>query len=67
MDEASIIGIDLAKHVFQLHGMGLTDRWHSAASFSDGRFSRSWRGDRVASWRWRPARRRITGAGRSEN
>ena len=22
MDEASIIGIDLAKHVFQLHGMG---------------------------------------------
>ena len=32
MDQASIIGIDLAKHSFQVHGARQTDPSHSAKS-----------------------------------
>jgi hypothetical protein len=63
MEKATIIGIDLAKRVFQVHGATqdgrpVFRRKVSRAQFLGFLASRP-------SWRWKPARRRMVGDGRS--
>ena len=66
MKEVSIVGVDLAKRVFQLHGAAADGSVVFRKKLSRGRSScRFWRASRPAPWPWRPARRRTTGAARS--
>ena len=67
MSEISIIGLDLAKQVFQVHGADRPGVASCASSSSGARFCRSSPGLRPASWRWRPAARPITGRARSQS
>jgi hypothetical protein len=64
MSEATIIGIDLAKRVFQLHGPATTGPWHFARSFHVVSCLRLFRSIQVALSPWKLARRRTDGAAR---
>ena len=61
MKEVSIIGVDLAKNVFQLHGAAADGTVLFHKSCRDRSSSDSWRSIRSASSRWRPVAARIIG------
>ena len=63
MGEVTTIGLDLAKQVFQVHGVDAKERRFCASSFGVRRFWRS-SVDYLLVWlAWRRARPRTTGAG----
>ena len=59
------IGLDLAKNVFQVHGVDAKGEIVVARKLRRGAVLRFSAGCRHAWWRWRPARRRIIGAASS--
>ena len=65
MNEVSIVGVDLAKRVFQLHGSRadgtVVFRKSNPRPGPDGSY-----GCPNALWRWKPARQPISGRVRSE-
>ena len=61
MKEVSIIGVDLAKNVFQLHGAAADGTVVFRKKLSRPQFSASCRGIRVVSSRWRHAAGPFTG------
>ena len=63
MGEVTTIGLDLAKHVFQVHGVDAEERRFCASSFGVRRFWRSSVDCRPVWLAWRRARRRTTGGG----
>ena len=63
MNEITTIGLDLAKHVFQVHGVDAEGRRFCASSFGGRRCWRSSVDCRAVWWGWRRVRRRITGRG----
>lgn len=62
MGEITTIGVDLAKSVFQLHGVTAMGRSRCAGSCDEVGSSSSSAGCRRAWSAWRPAPARITGA-----
>lgn len=50
MVEISMIGVDLAKHVFQLHGARLTGGWCSGGGRGGSSCWRSSRRSRLVTW-----------------
>lgn len=64
MKEVSIIGVGLAKQVFQLHGATVEGELCSAGSCRASSSSLSCRRNLSAAWRWRHARPHITGGER---
>ena len=61
MGEVTTIGLDLATHVFQVHGVDAEERRFCASSFGVRRFWRSSVDCRPVWLTWRRARRRTTG------
>ncbi len=57
------IGLDLAKHVFQVPQLPLMERCLSGASFAAPRSGTSLPSSRPASLGWKPAQAPITGPG----
>ena len=59
--QITTIGLDLAKHWFQVHGVDAAGKPSSNAGCAEPKsssFSKAWS---PASWAWKPARRRIIG------
>jgi len=65
MGEVSIIGIDLAKNVFQLHGMMANGSVAFRRKLSRSRLLPFLLNIRFALWRWKLVRALTTGAARS--
>jgi hypothetical protein len=65
MEKATIIGIDLAKRVFQVHAAAKDGRPVLRKKVSRHSCSACWLSSRAPSWRWKRARRRMSGDGRS--
>ena len=42
MNQVSTVGLDLAKYIFQLHGLTVRARWSFARSCAAASFWRSW-------------------------
>ena len=61
MEKATIIGVDLAKHVFQVHGACANGSVYSERKFPGLSFSPSWHRSRDVWWRWRPVPARMIG------
>jgi len=66
MDQIRIVGLDLAKRVFQVHGAGANGRVLFRKKLSRGQLLPFFATSGRASLQWRPARRRIIGLARSE-
>jgi hypothetical protein len=56
MPQVAIIGVDLAKRVFQLHGAAADGSVLFRKKLTRERFCRFSHRSHLASWRWRPAR-----------
>ncbi|ESY46336.1 hypothetical protein X744_29680 [Mesorhizobium sp. LNJC372A00] len=67
MNHTIIIAVDLAKNVFQLHGMRADGSVAFLRRYRGPSSSRSWLNIRPVLSRWKPAPARITGDGRSGN
>jgi hypothetical protein len=65
MGNVSIIGLDLAKNVFQAHGADASGAVVFRKKLRRAQVWNSLRLSRRAPWRWRPAEDRISGGGRS--
>jgi hypothetical protein len=63
MDEVSVIGLDLAKHVFQVHGADALGRVVIPKQLRRVRCWSSLVGSPGAWWRWRLVRARTSGGG----
>ena len=63
MNEITTIGLDLAKHVFQVHGVDAAGATVLRKQFGGRRFWRSSVDCRAVWWGWRRVRRRTTGRG----
>ena len=63
-EESSIIGVDLAKNVFQVHGAAGDGTVLFRKKLTGCSSSASWRSNRPACWRWRRVVARITGRAR---
>lgn len=66
MSEVTIVGVDLAKRVFQPHGARSDESIGFRKKLSRNRRLAFLDPLPPASWRWRPARQHISGAGRSK-
>jgi hypothetical protein len=64
MEKVTIIGVDLAKNVFQLHGAAADGSVVFRKKLSRLQFCQSWRASRHVSWRWRRAPAPIIGLAR---
>lgn len=67
MNEVSIIGLDLAKNVFQAHGAGVDGTVVFRRKLSRAQLLKFMSGQPPALWRWRHARVPIFGVGQLEN
>lgn len=65
MQEITIVGLDLAKRVFQVHGANADGGVAFLQKLSRGQLLAFLQGCRAVSLPWGPARRPITGRGRS--
>ena len=65
MEEISIIGVDIAKHVFQVHGARADGSVAFSKKLSRASCFRFWHYGRDAWWRWKLVRAPITEDGRS--
>lgn len=65
MEEVSIIGLDLTKNIFQLHGARPDDRWASGEHCHAESSCRSLRQYRAVGSRWKLAQARTIGLGKS--
>jgi transposase len=66
MEQATTIGLDIAKHVFQLHGADGAGHVLFRKRITRARsFSVSYQRKPGASWRWKPVLVRTTGRVRS--
>ena len=63
MGQASTIGLDIAKWVFQAHGADATGRVVFRKCLARARCSSFSRGSRPVLWRWRLVAGRTTGRG----
>ena len=64
MTEVITIGVDLAKSVFQVHGVDASGKPVIGASFGGARFWPSSRSCRLVWWGWRLVQARIIGRAR---
>jgi hypothetical protein len=62
MEKVSIIAVDLAKHVFQVHGACADGSVAFRKKISRVKFLSFCRPSRSALWRWKPALVRTVGA-----
>ena len=65
MEQATTIGLDIAKHVFQVHGANGAGHVLFRKRSLARSFSVSWQRKPGASWRWKPVPVRTTGRVRS--
>lgn len=65
MDEITTIGLDIARNVFQLHGVDADGQVVLRKSLRRGQMQSSSRSFRLAGLAWRLARHPIIGRGRS--
>lgn len=63
--QVSTMGVDLAKSVFQVHGVDAAGEVVVVKKLRRSQVLGFFAGQRRAGWGWRPAARRTTGRGRS--